>query len=367
MSTTNESQTNPAAPKPETKRRCRSLTVAGVQCNSTAIRGHDLCHTHKNYRYPVCPKKGTKIAIPLLEDFAAIRLVLTQTAHGLFSGDVEPAAARSVAYICQIAASTLPRPYRASRPVDEGKPVITEPVTEITTGPDGHPLGPEEKYVGPGGVFEPYWSFTKYLYEQECESLGKPKPTCVEDMPPSGWMGEEEYTEDPAQWTARYRDRMDRMKEEKDRRDAQAGRPAPHPRPRCSQGIVVCRGPEGLPRCYECDQIAWKKEEKEEEEEAKARANNPDQPIGDLKAVASPATGSRPPAPSPRLPAPNSLLPTPNSQLPTPNSRRVIKLATPPNANIPNTCPGASPRGVPGCNQSRGVSSKAAPECEEYQ
>jgi len=253
--------------------------------------------------------------------------VLTQTAHGLFSGDVEPAAARSLAYICQIAASTLPRPYRAPKPVDEGKPVITEPVTEITTGPDGHPLGPKEKYVGPGVVFEPYWSFTKYLYEQQCEALGKPKPTCVEDMPLSGWMGEEEYTEDPNQWTARYRAKIDSLQEEKNRRGAQAGRPVPHKRPRCSQGNVVCAGPEGLPRCDECDQIAWQKIEKEEEEEARARANNPDQPIGDLEAVASPAPGCS----------------------------MVIKLAIPPISNIPNTCYPAAPPGGTGSQPASGI------------
>jgi len=82
----------------------------------------------------------------------------------------------------------------------------------------------------------------------------------------------------------------------------------------------VCAGPEGLPRCDECDQIAWQKIEKEEEEEARARANNPDQPIGDLEAVASPARGCS----------------------------RVIKLAISPNSNIPKTCHPAAPRGVPG-------------------
>ncbi|MGA8906695.1 MAG: hypothetical protein WB524_03695, partial [Acidobacteriaceae bacterium] len=111
MSTTADFDDAPKIPPPSfPARRCRALRVNGLQCNATAILGQPFCHTHGRYRNPECPKKGSRIVMPLLEDHSSIQLVLSQVAHGLFSGDMDPAHARSLAYTCQVAAQTLPRP-----------------------------------------------------------------------------------------------------------------------------------------------------------------------------------------------------------------------------------------------------------------
>jgi hypothetical protein len=64
---------------PETKpqpprRRCRSLTVGGIQCNACAQHGEIFCVRHVRNRFPVCPS-GPRVAVPLLEDFDSVRLV----------------------------------------------------------------------------------------------------------------------------------------------------------------------------------------------------------------------------------------------------------------------------------------------------
>jgi hypothetical protein len=134
---------------PQELRRCRSLRVNGLQCNSTAIRGQDFCHTHKHYGRPECPKKGSKIVMPLLEDHSAIQLVLSQVAQGLFSGTLQPAEARALSYSCQVAACTMPRPVSVRPRPTEQNTRIQEAVAEVFTGPDGEPIGPIEKYCGP--------------------------------------------------------------------------------------------------------------------------------------------------------------------------------------------------------------------------
>jgi hypothetical protein len=54
--------------------------------------------------------RGLKIVMPLLEDHSSIQLVLSQAAHGVFTGLIDNRDARTLAFICQVAALTLPPP-----------------------------------------------------------------------------------------------------------------------------------------------------------------------------------------------------------------------------------------------------------------
>ncbi len=130
------SQAPPAAPPP---RRCRSLTVRGIQCRERALRGHDLCVTHATNRFPVCPT-GPHVAIPLLESLDTIQVVATQVVQGLFADTLSPHLAGKILYACQVAALTLPRPARF-KPADK-RPADQEPVADVFPSLDGTLLGP---------------------------------------------------------------------------------------------------------------------------------------------------------------------------------------------------------------------------------
>jgi hypothetical protein len=248
-------------PQAKPKRRCRSLTIKGIQCNSSTLPGGNFCHTHSHYRHPECPKKGSKIVMPLLEDHSAIQLILSQVAHGIFSGELDNATARSLSYVCQVAAFTLPRPV-AAHAKSAVAATIQEPVAEVVTTPDGEYLGPLEKYQGPTGTFEPQWSWSKYLYEKECEQLGETKPTCAADYPASGWLTEEEMKEDPDDWKKRTKAhkaelyKVDQARKAKETAAAiAAGLPDPHLKrvnPDCPHDILWCDGPNHRHHCYHC-------------------------------------------------------------------------------------------------------------------
>src|SRR5579863_9661136 len=181
------------------KRICRYLTVSGRQCQQNAIIGEDFCVSHEKYRHPVCPQKGGKVVIPLLEDVSAIQLVATQVAHGLFSESIDPWRAGKILYACQVAAMTVPRPAPVkTEPVEDAGPVA-----EVFRDLNGELLGPELPWLGVNGAFEPRWSRDKMLYEQECERLGKLKPQSPDDMPPEGWLTPDEQAEDS--WNSHQR------------------------------------------------------------------------------------------------------------------------------------------------------------------
>ena len=250
-------------PQAKPKRRCRSLKVDGVQCHSYTLGAGDFCYTHQHHRHPECPKKGSKIVMPLLEDRSAIQLVLSQLAHGIFSGDLDNASARTLAYVCQVAAFTLPRPVAPRAQSAAAAAPIQEPVAEVVTTTDGDHLGPIEKYQGPTGAFEPQWSFSKYLYEQQCEELGQPKPTCAADYPASGWLTEEEIKEDPEDWKKRALAHKAELYKADQARKAQetaaalaAGLPDPHLKrknPDCPHDTYWCDGPKHRHHCLLCD------------------------------------------------------------------------------------------------------------------
>ena len=294
---------DPGAPNPQpapTPRRCRSLTVRGLQCRERALRGHDLCVTHAKNRFPVCPK-GPRVAIPLLEDLDTIQVVATQVAQGLFADTLDPHRAGKILYACQIAALTLSRPPRF-QPADK-PPLAQQPVADVFPAVDGSLLGPSLSWSSDQVGFQPVWSYHKRLYERECQRLGKPKPQGPDDFPASGWLSPEEveeYNRCPEGLAESFWERILRLRIEADQR----GELPPLHQRTCSYvtyGHPDCEGPGGDQRCEFCYR------EREEflrlpprEDPAPQRDSAP-QSIGDLQAVAQPA-------PNPSQPSLDELL-----------------------------------------------------------
>ncbi len=341
-----------AAPKtkatnntPNENRRCRYLTVRGLQCDSTALRGHNFCHTHSNFRHPELPPKGSKIVMPLLEDHSSIQLVLSQIAHGLLSGAIDKDTACALAYTCQVATCTLPRPVAPrSKPADQPTPP-QQPVAEVTVSPDGEPLGPDEPYRAPGGA-PPTWSFDKFLLDQHCQLLNLPPVTRPEDLPPSGWLTEEEMKERKRDPQGFFDDLHENIRNVHQQADLLGLLPPIETRP-CA--FSQCSGPGSPKPCNDC-----KRELKEHAERLELKASGPDPAILDtLNASTEPANVAVPNAdrgtPSAEWGTPNAvLLPAPGSSLPAPGSTLDIKLNTSPNPLIPNTrIPRSQPGGTP--------------------
>lgn len=245
---------------PQPNRRCRHLTVKGLQCRSRSIRGNDYCFSHKHFRRPQCPEKGPKVVVPLLEDLATVQVFLSQIAHGLLSGRLNAAEARSLAYTCQVVSGTFARPVAPRhKRAAEDIPVL-EPVTETASAPDGADLGPVEKYLGPDGKPDPRWIIGKYQFERECERNGWPIPEDFGDFPAIGWLTGQEIAANMGNMDAieaLYRARLTVMREEQWARESQAalaaGLPDPHAGGRfCESHHHRCRGPFTIDCCERC-------------------------------------------------------------------------------------------------------------------
>jgi hypothetical protein len=84
--------------------RCAHVTESGVGCNATTATGKRLCHAHQRYNDadPLYP-----IQVPLLEDAASIRFVVSQTSRQLAMGAIPPANGRAMLYGCRMALDLL--------------------------------------------------------------------------------------------------------------------------------------------------------------------------------------------------------------------------------------------------------------------
>lgn len=134
---------NPAVPE---TRRCRSLTVDGVQCRQRSLLGDKFCVKHARFRHPISFRNG-EAALPLLEDLNTIQVVASQVAQGLLAGTLEDRTARTILYACQIAALGCTRPARV--PASREIPELLQPVADITLDDNGQPLGPDVPWVDP--------------------------------------------------------------------------------------------------------------------------------------------------------------------------------------------------------------------------
>jgi hypothetical protein len=238
---------DPIHPDMRIIRRCRSLTVHGAQCRAAAIGGQDFCVRHFS-RSPVeFPTRG-RIVVPLLEDHGSIQLLCTQIAHGVLNKAVDLESARVALSACKVASLTISRPARIA---SDAKP---EPVVEqFYMDEENNRIGPREPYRGPSGLFEPEWSFSKYLYEQECERLGRPKPTCAAEYPASGWLTEEETKQDAREWAGAYSARIAALEKQKEEMDRAGATSEPLRLPAATaEKACWCGGPEADFPCHIC-------------------------------------------------------------------------------------------------------------------
>jgi hypothetical protein len=235
---------DPDNPDMTTPRRCRSLTVKGIQCNQSAMKGFDYCIAHFE-RSPRKLAKPGHIAVPLLEDHSAISLMCTKILSGLLNQELDPAIARPATSVLKVASFSLPKPPRA-RASDKPEPA-QESVHNYSMDEEGNWIGPREAYRGPNNTFEPQWSAAKYMYEQQCKRYGMPLPESAADFPDCGWLTEEEIKMDPREWSRRQNRRLDAVLEQakkdeaarakaRDERKLQADKaagiePAPAPKP----------------------------------------------------------------------------------------------------------------------------------------
>jgi hypothetical protein len=248
-STTTETQKpkkpfDPDNPDMTTPRRCRSLTVKGIQCNQSAMKGQDYCIAHFE-RSPRKLAKPGHIIVPLLEDHSAITLMCTKIVSALLNGEIDPAIARPATSALKVASFSLPKPPRM-KASDKPEP-IQEAVHNYSMDEEGNWIGPREAYRGPNNTFEPQWSAAKYMYEQQCKRYGMPLPESAADFPDCGWLTEEEIKMDPREWSRRQNRRLDAVLEQakkdeaarakaRDEKKLQADKeagiePAPAPKP----------------------------------------------------------------------------------------------------------------------------------------
>jgi len=222
-----ETEPTPAAePQPANpmrkQRQCRYIKTSGEQCRAQAMTGNHYCYSHKYNRRPTFTGVKGYDRVAFLEDAASIQLALSQTMQGLLDRDLDHNTARAVFYGCAVASGLVRLDFVRERWLTENKQPIPGQVTETSKSEDSEPLAPEHEYRGPSGVFEPQWSFSKYLYEQQCEEMGQPKPTCAADFPASGWLTDDEVAEDPEDFAKRYRTRKLKLSEQ-----AQAAKATP--------------------------------------------------------------------------------------------------------------------------------------------
>ena len=246
-----------------TPRQCRYVKTSGEQCRAQALLGNHYCYTHKYNRKPVYAGVKGYDRVAFLEDTASIQLSLSQIMQGLLEGKIDRYTASTAFYGFSVAAGVVRTDLMQERWLAESKRPIPESVTEVIH-EECDNLAPEKEYRGPTGVFEPQWSWSKYMYEKECEQLGLPTPTCAADFPASGWLTEKEINTDPAKlvqgYHARIRAETDRLffiRKEESAAALAAGLPDPHEHlkadnPDCPSRTKVCGGPLAFSACPDC-------------------------------------------------------------------------------------------------------------------
>jgi hypothetical protein len=172
------------------------------------MTGNHYCFSHKYNSKPAFTGVKGYDRVAFLEDAASIQLILSQAMQGLLDRTLDHHSARSMFYGCAVATGLVRLDMMNQRWLAENKQPFPEPVAETTNNESFEPLGVDEEYRGPTGTFEPQWSWSKYLYEKECEELGQIRPTCAADFPASGWLTEEEMKETNEEWAKRTKGRQ---------------------------------------------------------------------------------------------------------------------------------------------------------------
>jgi hypothetical protein len=156
-------------PAPSQKMQCRYLKPDGVRCIKPALNNEFYCFHHGRDRRHTRNTRFSPaiIQIPLLDNRAAIQVVLTDIARGLAAGTLDLRTAHAMTHVLRLASLQLPRP-RPESALGAAAPapaqLLPEPVDEITLTPEGDELGPELPYHGPNGKPSREWSFSEFLY-----------------------------------------------------------------------------------------------------------------------------------------------------------------------------------------------------------
>jgi hypothetical protein len=85
-------------------RRCEHIKESGHQCRNVPSLGERVCYSHRRFTET---GTGLGIQVPLLEDEASIRSVLSQTARALARAEIPPANGMAIIRACNIAAGLL--------------------------------------------------------------------------------------------------------------------------------------------------------------------------------------------------------------------------------------------------------------------
>jgi hypothetical protein len=266
--------TNTTTPTPEPEpqnplrkpRLCGYIKRGGERCRGRAVVGHHYCQSHRFNSHPSFTGVKGYDRVGFLEDTASIQYTASQILQGLLDRTVEPDRARAASALLNTTNTALRDLRVHERWLLQNNIPLPEQVA-ATVRRDGEELAPEKEYVGPSGAFEPQWSMAKYMYEQECEQAGRPKPTCAADFPPEGWLTEEEMTEqqtDPAALIHRYQAELAELEKNRQRIQDQetaaalaAGLPDPHAKPKssnpdCPFGTDWCDGVAHSHSCCYC-------------------------------------------------------------------------------------------------------------------
>ncbi len=249
------------------RRRCRFIRTGGDQCGGPAMTGHHYCFHHTKNFHPVTHKIQDS-PVPFLDDIPSIQLTISRAAQGLFDNTFETSRARTMLYAASVANATLRTQLLQTRLTAGKSQPATESVSDVEF-VDSQLLAPDQPYLGPTGKFQPQWSMSKHLYEQECEQAGKPTPQYASEFPPEGWLTleeiEEQQTDDGARsLMQRYEKKLTELKKHRAAIEAEetkaalaAGLPDPHARPKstnpkCPFGITWCQGLRHHHHCGFC-------------------------------------------------------------------------------------------------------------------
>jgi hypothetical protein len=85
-------------------RQCRQVKENGFRCKCIPAAGETFCHQHRRFRVT---HGGREIEVPLMEDAASIRLVISQTVRTMGRGDIPPANGRAMIAGCREALALL--------------------------------------------------------------------------------------------------------------------------------------------------------------------------------------------------------------------------------------------------------------------
>ena len=115
------------------KRRCEQISQEGRRCARWATRGEEMCHAHLGYAEA---RASRVVHVPLLEDEASIRYVISQTTHAVATGAMPPANGLAVISGCKLAVRLLEFQLK-QRQWEEKQRSATPKTREM-----GHPADP---------------------------------------------------------------------------------------------------------------------------------------------------------------------------------------------------------------------------------